>query len=107
MWATLESIPGERRGGLREGLNELRFGSKPPMSTIGEIQEAIGQLPEKEKSVLAAWLQSQDEPLLSQQEEAKLLAALDQAALELDAGEGIPLERVREDIEGWAKNLKK
>jgi hypothetical protein len=55
------------------------------MSRIGEIQEAIGQLPEKEKSVLAAWLQSQDEPLLSQQEEAKLLAALDQAALELDA----------------------
>jgi hypothetical protein len=74
------------------------------MSTIGEIQEAIGRLPEKEKSVLAAWFQSQDEPLLSQQEEMKLLAALDQAALELDAGEGILLElKAREFTEAGAE----
>ena len=35
-------------------------------------------------------------------EEAALLARLDKAAAELDAGEGVPLERVREKIRGWA-----
>jgi hypothetical protein len=72
------------------------------MSTITEIQEAIGKLPAKEKSVLATWLQSQEEPVLSKSEEAALLARLDKAAAELDAGEGVPLERVREKIRGWA-----
>ena len=72
------------------------------MSTITEIQEAIGRLPAKEKSALTAWLQSQDEPALSKSEEAALLARLDKAAAELDAGEGVPLERVREKIRGWA-----
>ena len=72
------------------------------MSTITEIQDAIGKLPAKEKSALAAWLQSQDEPVLSKSEEAALLARLDKAAAELDAGEGVPLERVREKIRGWA-----
>ena len=73
------------------------------MSTITEIQEAIGRLPKKEKSALSAWLQSQDELVLSQQEEAVLLARLDRAASELDAGKGVPLERVRERIRGWAE----
>ena len=72
------------------------------MSTITEIQEAIGKLPAKEKSAQVAWLQSQDEPVLSKSEEAALLARLDKAAAELDAGEGVPLERVREKIRGWA-----
>ena len=72
------------------------------MNTITEIQEAIGRLPEKEKSALSAWLQSQDAPVLSKSEETTLLARLDKAAAELDAGEGVPLERVREKIRGWA-----
>ncbi len=40
-------------------------------------------------------------------EEAALLASLDKAAAELDAGKGVPIERVREDIRDWAKNPKK
>lgn len=72
------------------------------MSTITEIQEAIQKLPANEKSALAAWLQSQEEPIISEAEEKALLASLDQAANELDAGEGIPIERVREDIRRWA-----
>jgi len=72
------------------------------MSTITEIQAAIGKLPAKEKSALATWLQSQEEPMLSKGEEALLLARLNKAAAELDAGEGVPLERVREKIRGWA-----
>ena len=72
------------------------------MSTMTEIQEAIGRLPAEEKSALAAWLQSQEEPLMSEAEEQVLLARLDKAAAELDAGRGVPIERVRENIRGWA-----
>jgi hypothetical protein len=70
------------------------------MSTITEIQEAIEKLPTSEKSALAAWLQSKEEPIMSEAEEAALLARLDKAAAELDSGKGIP--RVREKIRGWA-----
>ena len=38
---------------------------------------------------------------MSEPEEKALLARLDKAAAELDAGEGVPLERVREKILGW------
>jgi len=72
------------------------------MSTMAEIQQAIGQLPENEKSALTAWLQSQEEPVLSEKEEAALLASLDEATAQLDAGQGIPIERVREMIGRWA-----
>jgi hypothetical protein len=72
------------------------------MSTISEIQEAIQKLPANEKSALAAWLQSQEDPVMSEAEERALLASLDQAATELDSGKGIPIERVREDISRWA-----
>jgi hypothetical protein len=72
------------------------------VSTITEIQEAIEKLPASEKSVLAAWLQSKEEPIMSGREEAVLLARLDKAAAELDAGKGVPLARVREKIRGWA-----
>jgi hypothetical protein len=75
---------------------------KIDMSTMTEIQEAIGRLPAEEKSALAAWLQSQEEPLMSEAEEQVLLARLDKAAAELDAGKGVPIERVRENIRGWA-----
>jgi hypothetical protein len=72
------------------------------MSTITEIQQAIERLPSSEKSALAAWLQSKEEPIMSEAEEAALLARLDKAGAELDAGKGVPLERVREKIRGWA-----
>ncbi len=72
------------------------------MSTITEIQEAITRLPADEKTALSAWLQSQEEPEMSEAEEAALLASLDRAASELDAGKGIPIDRVREDIRRWA-----
>ncbi|MGH8092391.1 MAG: hypothetical protein ACREIF_02815 [Chthoniobacterales bacterium] len=46
------------------------------MSTITEIQEAIQRLPPNEKSALAAWLQSQEEPIMSEAEEKALLTSL-------------------------------
>ncbi|HEX8078356.1 MAG TPA: hypothetical protein VF511_11120 [Chthoniobacterales bacterium] len=73
------------------------------MSTITEIQEAIEKLPANEKSALAAWLQFQEEPIMSEAEEAALLARLDKAAAELDAGKGVLAARVREQIRGWAE----
>jgi len=71
------------------------------VSTITEIQEAIAKLPAKERSALAAWLRSQDQPRMSEREEAALLASLDKAATELDAGRGVPVERVREMVGRW------
>jgi hypothetical protein len=72
------------------------------MSMIAQIQEAIEKLPANEKSALAAWLQSQEEPIISEAKEKALLARLDKASAELDAGNGVPLARVREKIRGWA-----
>jgi hypothetical protein len=40
-------------------------------------------------------------------EEAALLVSLDKAAAELDAGKGVPIERVRENVREWAKRSKK
>ena len=40
-------------------------------------------------------------------EETALSARLDKASAELDAGKGVPIERVRENIPEWAKNPKK
>ncbi len=72
------------------------------MSSVMEIQEAIEKLSPKEKSTLTAWLQSQEEPVMSQTQEAALLARLDQAARDLDSGKGIPLEQVRGMLGKWA-----
>jgi len=40
------------------------------VSTIAEIQEAIEKLPDSEKPVLAAWLQSKEEPILPERSPA-------------------------------------
>ena len=72
------------------------------MSSVMEIQAAIQKLSPEEKSTLAVWLESQEEPVLSEDEEATLLARLDIAAKELDAGKGVPLEKVRGLVSKWA-----
>ena len=94
--ATLAAAPSPSRTFDATNLERL------DMSTITEIQDAIQKLLPNEKSALTAWLQSQEEPMLSQSEEEALLARLDKAAAELDAGKGVPLARVREEIRGWA-----
>ena len=71
------------------------------MSTVAEIQKAIERLTPKDQAALAAWLQSREEPILSKQEEEALLASLDKAAAELDAGRGVPIEIVRERVAKW------
>jgi len=72
------------------------------MSTVIEIQEAIQKLASKDKTALTAWLESQEEPVMSPQEEAALLARLDKAAQQLDAGKGVPIKKVRGMVAKWA-----
>jgi hypothetical protein len=71
------------------------------MSTVTEIQAAIERLPRHDQAALAAWLESREEPILSADEESALLASLDKAAAELDAGQGVPVEVVREQLAKW------
>lgn len=72
------------------------------VSTVVEIQTAIERLSPEEKAALALWLDSHEEHLLSAREEAALLAALDKAARELDAGQGVPIDEVRKRVAKWA-----
>ena len=71
------------------------------VSTIVEIQEAIQKLPAKEKKALSAWLSSQDDSSMTAQEEAALLASLDRAASQLDAGQGVQLDAVLGLVRQW------
>lgn len=66
------------------------------------MKAAIEKLSPREKSTLTAWLESQEEPVMSEAEEAALLDRLDQAARELDAGRGVPLDQVRGMVGKWA-----
>ena len=72
------------------------------MSTVVEIQEAIERLSPRDRTALAAWLESQQQPRMSKDEEAALHEALDKAACELDAGIGVPIEEVRGLVAKWA-----
>ena len=72
------------------------------MSTMIEIQEAIEHLPAPEKKALSAWLSSQNGAEMSEAEEAALLASLDKAAHQLDAGQGVPIDEVRKMVPQWA-----
>jgi hypothetical protein len=67
-----------------------------------EIQQAVEGLPATEKKALSAWLASQQEPERPADEEAALLAALDKAARQLDAGMGVPTQQARGMVREWA-----
>jgi hypothetical protein len=72
------------------------------MSTLMEIQDAVAHLPSNERKALQLWLNSQAEPELTAQEEQRLLCSLDEAASDIDAGKGIPLDEVRKRVSSWA-----
>jgi hypothetical protein len=72
------------------------------MSTLVEIQAAVSKLGGDEKKALALWLESQFEPELSGHEEEKLLASLDHAIQDVDAGRGSSIEDVRRRVASWA-----
>jgi hypothetical protein len=72
------------------------------MSTLAEIQEAVARLPGNERRALQLWLSSQIEPELTAEEEQRLLCSLDEAARDMDAGKGVPMEEVRKRVASWA-----
>ncbi len=73
----------------------------PGVSTMAEIQRAIDELPAIDKKALSAWLSSQQEPEMSPEEETALLASLDKAARQLDAGLGVSLDQARGMVRRW------
>ncbi len=76
-----------------------------------EMRQQLAQLPFEEKirkvGELIRLRQKIKTGVSKVSEEAALLASLDKAAAELDAGKGVPIERVREDIREWARSPKK
>lgn len=73
-----------------------------------EMRHKLAQLPFEEKiRMVGDLIRLRQKIKTDVSEEAALLASLDKAAAELDAGKGVPVERVREDIREWAKDPKK
>lgn len=72
------------------------------MSTLGEIQDAVAQLPHNEKKALQIWLNSQAELEMSSEEEQRLLHSLDAAMRDVDAGQGVSMDEVRQRVNSWA-----
>jgi hypothetical protein len=72
------------------------------MSTLVEIQEAVAHLPGNERQALQLWLNSQVEPQLTAEEEQRLLRSLDEAARDIAAGKGVPMDEVRQRVASWA-----
>jgi len=74
-----------------------------------EMRQQLAQLPFEEKIRKVGELIRLRQKIKAEycSEEAALLTSLDNAAAELDAGKGVPVERVRESIREWAKNPKK
>jgi hypothetical protein len=71
------------------------------MSTLAEIQEAVGKLPQNEKTALSLWLDSQITPEISAQEEQELLHSLNEAIREIDSGRGVPMQDVHKLVKSW------
>ncbi len=72
------------------------------MSTLAEIQDAVAQLPRAERKALQVWLNSQAEPEMSAEEEARLLRSLDEAIRDIDGGKGVAINEVRQRVGSWA-----
>ncbi|MDX6577185.1 MAG: hypothetical protein QOE96_3138 [Blastocatellia bacterium] len=69
-----------------------------------EMRDKLAQLPFEEKiRKVGELIRLRQKIKTDLSEEASLLASLDKAAAELDAGKGVAIERVREDIRKWAK----
>lgn len=74
------------------------------MSTVAEIEEAIERLPLAERESLESWLLSRRFGLdtASAAERAELLASLDDAEGDIDAGRGLSADALRQSVRTWA-----
>ena len=72
------------------------------MSTLVEIQNAVAHLPGNERKALQVWLNSLGESAMAAPAEQRLLRSLDEAARDIDAGRGVPINDVRNRVASWA-----
>ncbi len=74
-----------------------------------EMRRKLAQLPFEEKIRKVGELIGLRRKIKTENasDDAALLISLDKAAAELDAGKGIPIARVQENIREWAKDSKK
>lgn len=69
--------------------------------SVREILQELPRLDASERQTVLRRLIEID-PALEVEETPEMLAAIDEAAAQLDAGQGIPIERVREMVSQWA-----
>ena len=94
----VDDIKGHPQGEVRGQTNFV----KP------EMRHKLAQLPFEEKiRKVGELIRLRQKIKTDVSEKAALLASLDQAAPDLTAGKGIPIERVREDICEWATSPRK
>jgi hypothetical protein len=74
------------------------------VSTVTDIEEAIGRLPAAEREALESRIFSRRFGLdaLDDQERAELLASLDEADREIDEGRGCSADELRQAVRSWA-----
>jgi len=74
------------------------------MSTVTEIEEAILNLPAADRETLEARIFSRRFGLdaLDNDERSELLATLDEADHEIDAGLGVSVDQLRRAVRSWA-----
>jgi hypothetical protein len=74
------------------------------MSTVPEIETAIARLPEEECEALESRLLARRFGLdaMSADERAELLAFLDEAEREIDAGRSLSADELRQSVRTWA-----
>ena len=74
------------------------------MSTVAEIETAIEGLPMDEREALESRLLARRFGLdaMSDGERAELLASLDEAEREIDAGRGLSADELRQSVRAWA-----
>jgi hypothetical protein len=74
------------------------------MSTVAEIEEAIGRLPAAEREALESRIFSRRFGLdaLDDQQRTELLASLDEADREIDEGGGCSPDELRKAVRSWA-----
>lgn len=66
------------------------------MSTVGEIQSALANLPLEAQHEVAAWLEARLWP-----ETPAMIAAIDDAERSLAQEGGVPVEEVRRNLRSW------
>ena len=74
------------------------------MSTVTEIEKAIGRLPAAEREALESRLFSRRFGLdaIDDHQRAELLASLDEADHEIDEGRGCSPDELRKAVRSWA-----